>query len=143
MNDQYNTGTSEGYIKALDQLHYYKSISAVIEMKEVKQTRSNAQNRSLHLFFTFCANSLNDLGIEFCYKGLKGMDIEVPWNAELFKSMVWKPIQITLFDFESTTKLTTEQINIILDVLTRFFAERGISISFPNRFDLWLKQSGY
>jgi len=140
MTDQYNLSTSEGFNQAFREFSRLKEKNSTIEIKEVKQTRSNAQNRSLHLFFTFCANSLNDLGIEFCYKGLKGMDIEIPWNADLFKSMVWKPIQMTLFDFESTTKLTTEQINIILDVLTRFFAERGISISFPNRFDLWLKQ---
>lgn len=136
----YNTGTSEGYIQALDKLHYFKSIGASIEIKQVKLTRSSAQNRALHLYFTFCANALNDAGIEFRYTGLKLIEIEMPWTPDLFKEMVWKPIQLTLFQIESTTKINTTQINTILDVLTRFFAERGIDVSFPNSFDYWLNK---
>lgn len=143
MNERYNTGTSDGYIKALDQLHYYKSIGAIIEMPQIKMTRSTKQNAALHLFFTWCSNSLNDAGIEYKYTGLKLKEIEIPWTPSLFKEMTWKPIQKTLFEFESTTKLDTTQINTILDILTRFFAERGISINFPNQFDYWLKQIGY
>lgn len=138
---QYNLSTSEGFILAFGQFNYLKEKGAIIELKEIKPTRSNQQNRALHLYFQFCADELNNSGIEFCYKGLKGINIEIPWNAELFKSMVWKPIQLTLFDFESTTKLTTQQINTILDVLTRFFAERGISVNFPNNFDYWLSKT--
>jgi hypothetical protein len=66
------------------------------------------------------------------------MDIEIPWNGELFKTMIWKPIQITLFEFESTTKLKTSEINQILDVLTRHFASIGLQINFPNQFDYFL-----
>lgn len=138
MNERYNTGTDTGYIKALDQLHYYKSIGAVIEMPEIKPTRSNRQNAALHLYFTFCAEALNNAGIEFSYRGLKGMNIEIPWNGELFKTMVWKPIQITLFEFESTTKLKTSEINQILDVLTLHFSNMGLEVHFPSQFDYWL-----
>lgn len=139
-SELYNVGTSEGYINALDKLHYYKSIGANIEIKQVKLTRSSSQNRALHLYFTFCANALNDAGFEFSYRGIKGMEIQIPWNADLFKNMIWRQIQITLFDFESTTKLTTTEINTILDVLTNHFSKLGIDVQFPNNFEYWLNK---
>jgi hypothetical protein len=138
MNEQFNLSTSEGFNKAFESFTYLKSIGATVEIKHVKQTRSSRQNAALHLYFTFCSNALNESGIEFCYRGLKGMDIEIPWNGELFKTMIWKPIQITLFEFESTTKLKTSEINQILDVLTRHFASIGLQINFPNQFDYFL-----
>lgn len=141
ISEQFNLSTSEGFNNAFREFSRLKEIGATIELKQVKQTRSSQQNRALHLFFTFCSESLNDAGFEFQYRGLKGMDIEIPWTPELFKEMVWKPIQVTLFDITSTTKITTAQINTILDVLIRHFAKLGLSVSFPNQWDLWLKQT--
>jgi len=138
MTETYNLSTSDGFLKAFTQFTYLKEKGAIVELKEVKQTRSSLQNAALHLYFTFCSNALNESGIEFCYRGLKGIDIEIPWNSDLFKTMVWKPIQINLFDFESTTQLKTDQINQILDVLTRHFASIGLQINFPNQFDYFL-----
>lgn len=143
MNERYNLSTSEGFSRAFGQFSYLKEKGAIVEIIEVKPTRSTRQNSALHLYFTFCANALNDAGIEFCYRGLKGMDIEIPWNSDLFKEMIWRPIQKTLFDIESTTKLNTAQINAILDVLTRHFSNMGIDVQFPNEFDYWLNKIGY
>ena len=143
MSDQikiYDFSISEEFSNFFGYVSYLKEKGATVELKEIKKTRSYLQNRSLHLFLTFCADALNNAGVEFCYRGLKGMDIEIPWNGDLFKAMVWKPIQITLFDFESTTKLKTSEINQILDILTRHFSSIGLSISFPCQFDLWIKQ---
>ena len=136
----YDFSIPEDFSNFFGYVSYLKEKGATVELKEIKQTRSWRQNRALHLFFQFCADSLNNAGFEFCYRGLKGMDLEIPWNGDLFKNMVWRPIQITLFDFESTTKLKTAEINQILDILTRHFASMGLSISFPCQFDLWIKQ---
>ena len=46
--------------------------------------------------------------------------------------MIWKPIQITLFKKESTTELTTSEINEVISVLSKFFSERGVYIPFPS-----------
>jgi len=138
VTNQYDLSTSEGFSQAFGQFSYLKEKGSVIEIREIKKTRSYLQNNALHLFFTWAANSLNDAGFEFSYRGIKGVEIEVPWNGELFKNMVWRQIQITLFDHESTTKLTTNEINQILDVLIRHFAKLGLTIYFPNRFDEWL-----
>jgi hypothetical protein len=141
ISKQFNLSSSESFIDAFSYFNKLKEKGATIEINEVKQTRSNLQNRSLHLYFTFCADALNNAGIEFSYRGINRMEFEIPWNGDLFKNMVWKPIQITLFEFESTTKLKTAEINQILDVLSRHFACMGLSVTFPNNFDLWIKQT--
>lgn len=111
-----------------------------VELKVLSDTRTSRQNRALHLFFNQVAKELNDLGIPFVYMGLKGHEMEMQWTGELFKQMTWKPIQKALFGTESTTKLSkTKQIDQIFEVINKFFAERGIEVSFPNQFDVYLK----
>jgi len=53
--------------------------------------------------------------------------------------MSWKPLQEAMFGIKSTTKLTTGQINELFDVFCKFFAEKGIEITFPNKFNYYLK----
>lgn len=111
-----------------------------IELKVLSETRTSRQNRALHLFFNQVAKELNELGIPFVYMGLKGQELEMQWTGELFKQMTWKPIQQALFGTESTTKLSkTKQIDQIFEVINKFFAEKGIEVSFPNQFDAYLK----
>lgn len=61
------------------------------------------------------------------------------WTGELFKQMTWKPIQEAMFGTTSTTKLKTDKIDKIFEVINKFFAERGIDITFPSRFEQYLK----
>jgi len=103
-----------------------------IELKEIKETRSSQQNRSLHLLFTFISNELNEIGLEFQYSGLNDNTFNLMYTPHLVKEFVWRPIQIALFDIESTTKINTEQINQIVDVLVKFFGEQGVEIVFPS-----------
>jgi Ser-tRNA(Ala) deacylase AlaX len=112
---------------------------ARVEIKEHRQTRTTRQNNALHLLFELVAKELNDLGIPFVYNGLKGMQFETQWTKQLFKDFVWKPIQKVMFGTDSTTKLTTEQIDKIFESINKFFAERGIEVTFPNEFDYYLK----
>ena len=100
--------------------------------KEKKQSRTTTQNKSLHLFFTFIAEELNELGIEYQYTGISGKTFELRYTADLVKEYVWRPIQIALFQKQSTTKLTTKEMNDIIDVITKFFGERGVVLSFPS-----------
>lgn len=120
-----------------------KEQKAIIEIKKVLQTRSSQQNRALHLFFEMAAKELNSNGISFVYTGLKGIEIETQWTAELFKEMTWKPLQKAMFGIESTTKLKRNEIDPIFETINKFFAERGIQINFPNQFDYYLKFYNY
>ncbi len=107
---------------------------AKIELKRVNATRTLQQNKALHLLFEIAAKELNGMGIPFTYSGLKGMEMETPFSGLIFKEFTWKPIQKTMFGTESTTKLTTQQIDQIFMVLNKFFAERGVELKFPSEF---------
>ena len=100
--------------------------------KEKIQVRTTNQNSSLHLYFEMIAEALNDLGQEFCYTGITGKELSMRYTKEIIKEMFWKPIQQTLFGTNTTTKLNTQQMNEIIDVFTKFFADKGIVIEFPS-----------
>jgi hypothetical protein len=133
----FNTNNESGVKAANAELK--KLLGKVVEIKRVKQTRSSQQNRALHLFFNQVAKELNEIGIPFVYRGLKGQDMEMQWTGLLFKEMTWKPIQKSLYGTESTTKLKRNEIDPIFEIINKFFAEKGITISFPNQFELYLK----
>tara|TARA_R110002051_G_C8769409_1_gene503356 strand:+ start:28510 stop:28929 length:420 start_codon:yes stop_codon:yes gene_type:complete len=103
-----------------------------VELKEVKITRSQKQNQALHVFFTIISYELNEMGIEFCYSGVSGRDLQTRYTPHIVKEFFWRPIQIALFDVKSTTKIDTKQINEITDVVIKFFGDRGVLVEFPN-----------
>ena len=117
----------------------YKISGFAVELKrkdeedEKEETLTVLQNRSIHKFFVIISDNLNDLGIEFCYTGLTGIDLSVRYTPEIVKNFFWRPIQIALFNIESTTKLNTKKINDISDVIIKFFGERGVVVEFPNK----------
>jgi len=94
--------------------------------------RTSKQNASLHKFFTIISNQLNEMGLEYHYFGLKGQELTMMHTPIIVKEFIWKPIQKALFDIDTTTKLDTFQMNQVIDVLTKFFAERGVNIEFPS-----------
>lgn len=109
-----------------DLLAVYKEI----KIAPYRRTRTSLQNRAMHLYFQFIADELNEF-TSFTYKGLI-KDFEIPYTMEIVKQFIWKPIQIAMFGKTSTTKITTQEINKIIDVINKYFAEKGISIIFPS-----------
>ncbi len=118
--------------KAQADLKHLISLDCSFKMGKIKETRSQKQNRALHLFFTIMSSELNELGAEFIYFGLKGQTLSTRYTPNIVKEHFWKPVQKSLFDIESTTKINTKQINEIIDVVTKFFAEKGVVVMFPN-----------
>ena len=93
--------------------------------------RTSKQNQALHLFFSLFAELLNEHGLDQ-RKFLKP-GIEIPWTKESVKEQIWRPIQIAMFDKESTTELETREINQEFDVLNRNLAEKhGLHLPFPS-----------
>ncbi len=136
----FNTKTKIGAENAFAELSRLVVLEEVVELKKISQSRTSLQNRALHLFFTQVANELNSIGIPFIYTGLKGVQMEIQWTGSLFKEMTWKPIQKAMYGTTSTTKLKRgKEIDSIFEVINKFFAERGIEITFPNQFDYYLK----
>ena len=94
--------------------------------------RSSQQNKSLHVLFENMAFELNNAGYTFTFKGLNVKSIELPYTAILVKETIWKPLQMAVTGKESTTKATTEDINMIFEALGMWFANKGIYIEFPS-----------
>lgn len=94
--------------------------------------RSSQQNKSLHVLFQNISFELNRLGMEFTYNGIKGIEIQTTYTPEIVKEFLWKPLQNALLKKESTTKLTTQDINMIFEILGKYFSEKGVVIDFPS-----------
>ena len=129
---KYNLKIDEERCNAESKFKHALKEGKSIELKEIKKLRTVTQNSALHLYFTFVAYELNNLGLEFHYQGLTTQGLTSRYTDNIVKEFVWKPIQMALFDIKSTTKLDTKQINEIIDVITKYFGDKGISINFPS-----------
>ena len=94
--------------------------------------RSSQQNKSLHVLFQNISFELNRLGMEFTYNGIKGIEIQTTYTPEIVKEFIWKPLQNVMLKKDSTTKLTTQDIDAIFLILGRWFSEHGVVIDFPS-----------
>jgi len=101
-----------------------------VEIKKYVSTRTEAQNRSLHRYFTQLAEALNDAGFDM----KKVIKIDVPWNSLMVKELLWRPVQKTYTGKESTTKLDKiKEIDMIYDIINRVVGERtGVYVPFPS-----------
>ena len=129
----YNLQNEPEVAMAKDKFNHFANKGKTIDLVEKKNTRTSKQNSALHLLFTIISSQLNEMGIEFQYIGLKGQVLSLRHTPNLVKEHVWKNIQFALFGIKSTTKINTEQINEIVDVLAKYFSERGIVIEFPSK----------
>ena len=72
--------------------------------RKAKQ-RTLTQNKAMHLFFGWLAETLNDAGLDM--KKVLREDIDIPWTRESVKEHLWRPIQKAMTDKQSTTEITT------------------------------------
>ena len=108
-----------------------KKLYPTAEIKPVISTRTEQQNKALHLFFTQLAEELNEKGMDM--RKLIRPEVEISWTTYSVKEYLWKPIQKILTGKKSTTKLDkTQEINLIYDNLNRIIVERTKGeINFP------------
>lgn len=115
---------------------YFKSKGKTVDLIEKMNTRTTNQNSALHLLFRIMSEQLNEMGLTYKYYGLKGHLIETRYTTHICKEFFWRPIQISMFNIKSTTKISTQQINEIMDVISNFFGEKGVVIQFPSKKQL-------
>ena len=106
-------------------------LGKIVDDYEIKRTIT--QNRALHQFFVLISFALNDRGQEFVFTGVKGFKLSCRYTPELVKHCFWRPLQISLFNIESTKDINTQHINEISDVIIKFFGEKGVLIEFPDK----------
>lgn len=137
----YNLRYDSSKREALLKLTYFTDRGCVIELKKVEDTRTNLQNRALHLYFEHVANALLEVGYDYVYcNPFDGELIHVPFTKDLVKNYIWRPLQEKMFEVESTTKLTTKMIDDILTVLSSWLGEKNQTVNFPCQFDLLVKR---
>lgn len=58
---------------------------------------------------------------------------DMHWTMIMVKNFIWRKIQITMFDKESTTELTTKECKAVYEQISQLMAERfGIDIPWPS-----------
>ena len=103
-------------------------------MKDKSELRTLSQNNALHLYCEFIANALNSAGYSIP-EVLQKFKMEIPFTKENVKELLWRTAQKRMFSKKSTTQLLKQnEINDIVDVITRFLGENfGIEyIPFPS-----------
>jgi len=94
-----------------------------IQAKEEKK-RTEAQNRSLHLWYEQLAKLLNENGITMTTV-LQKFILDTPATKYTVKELLWRPLQQALVGKYSTKELLKQQeIDQIYDSLVKFFGEQ-------------------
>ena len=116
--------------KAQKWLSQHENKKVVVSITKDDKTRTNAQNRALHLSFKQIADTLNGFGLDMRTFIKEG--IEIPWTGETVKEYIWRPTMKTMLNKKSTTQLKTHEIDQIFEVVARVVRDRtGEAIEFP------------
>lgn len=104
----------------------------VVTLVRKTSRRTNQQNRALHKFFQLLADEFNSAGYSIQHV-LKYFTVDLDWNTESVKEIVWKPLQQALLKKKSTTQLDKQiDINTVYDHLNRSLGEKlNIHVPFP------------
>ena len=106
----------------------------ICEKCKSKDTRTLAQNRSLHKFCNDIAYELNGIGINFKLSFIvKNSNLEIPYSIEIVKNHIWRPIQIAMYNKYSTRELNKKELSkVAKEVLRTLFDSFTISVDFPS-----------
>ena len=112
-------------------LYKFEGKEVNIDITKYKKTRTNPQNRALHLYFSQLAKALNDEGYDMRTFISEGIDIY--WSPHNIKEHLWRPTMETMLGIKSTKQMKTGDIDQIYDVINKAVGERtGIHIPFPS-----------
>lgn len=94
------------------------------------ETRTPTQNNALHLYFELVAEELNNAGYDI--QKTITHQLEIPWSKESVKELIWRQAQKTYLGKQSTTELSTKDIDAIYDIVNRYLSQFGITVPFPS-----------
>jgi hypothetical protein len=82
---------------------------------------------------------LNEAGLDM-RRTLKP-EIDISWTQGTVKEYLWRPVQLAQLQKESTTELTTTEIDDVFNTINRHLGEKfGLHVPFPSIEDLILKE---
>lgn len=110
-----------------------------MQPEKVYPKRTARQSRALHVLFRLLADTLNENGLDM-RKTLKPT-VDIPWSPASAKEFLWRPIQKAQLNKQSTTALTTKEIDEVFDTINRHLGEKfGLHVNFPSIEELILRQ---
>ena len=93
--------------------------------------RSIQQNKAMHKYFELCAKELDEAG--FSVQAVIEKTMDVNWDKDLFKRLVWKRALKAKLDKESTSEMTQQDVEEVYEIVNRFMGENfGIHVPFPH-----------
>lgn len=102
-----------------------------------RKQRTSQQNKSLHKFCELLAEALNEAGYEM-KAVLAVKQVDIPWNKDRVKDVLWKPLQEAMTGKESTTELNTVDPSEIYEVLNRHISQNfGVHVPWPSEESLY------
>lgn len=91
-----------------------------------EQKRTLTQNRALHLWCKFMADTLNDAGLDM-RRAIRD-EVDLPWSEATVKEHIWKPLQAAMLQKQSTTEANRTDYTKVHAVICRHFGEKfGLS----------------
>ncbi len=122
-------------LKAISELkdwHIKPKLQEFIKELKPRGVLTRQQQKALHLWFRLVADELNngDYNVQLVLK--EKMDME--WDGDKVKELLWRPAQKVILKKESTTKLNKiEDIEKVYEHLNRHLGEKfGINVDFPS-----------
>jgi len=107
----------------------------VVEKRLDKRTVQ--QNRALHLYCKQVAEALNNAGLTVTMV----LKPEIQFSMVTVKEQMFKPILTALRGKESTTQMTSKEINDVYDVMNKALSQKfGIHVEFPSIESMMFKE---
>ena len=104
-----------------------------VELTAQVKRRTSSQQAAIEVYCRELASALNDAGydrIQFPWKE----GVEIPWTQATVKEELWRPIQQAVLEKASTTRLGTQEVNTVYEILGKKIAElTGVTLGFPSR----------
>ncbi len=108
---------------------YIANKVVTVEIKD--ETRTSQQRKAIEVYCSMMAKGLNDAGLDM--QTTLATAASIPWTQASIKENVWRQIQIALFDKKSTTRLFTNEVTKVYEVMNRHMGENhGVSMLFPS-----------
>jgi len=98
----------------------------------MEKQRTSLQNRALHKWFTLLSAHLNEQGLDM--RVVMKPEWKLWWTPEAIKENLFKPLMKAMYNKDSTTELTTAQVDKVYEQIMFILGERyGIEVPFPSQ----------
>lgn len=99
------------------------------------EKRTLQQNKALHKLFTQMSDTFNTLGLDM--RVVLKPEIKILWTPEAVKRELFKPVMKAMYNIDSTTELTTDQVSKVYEQIMKVIGEKfGIYLEFPSKEQL-------